>query len=445
MTPEEMRRLGHWVVDRVVDHFERGADGPAVRTGTPDALRDVLGGPPPEQPGDAMAAMELLTETALLHMQHGDHPRYFARVPGPSSFAGVLGDWLGTGFNAIAASWKGGSGPATVELVVLDWLRSLLGMPEGTEGVLASGGSLANVTALATARAVDGPGVAYLSDQTHSSIGRGLVALGFPPGDVRMIPTDEAMRMPVEAVQAAVAEDRAAGRRPGFVVASAGTTNTGSVDPLHPLADLCAEEGMWFHVDGAYGAPAALCEPGRRVLDGMERADSLVLDPHKWLFQPYDVGCLLVRRPGALDRAFHMTPEYLLDVAAIVAEVDFRNRSLELSRRSRALKIWLTFHTYGLERIRAAIERGIRLAERAEQLLRADGRFEIVTPAQLGIVTFALRGASHADHIARATAIGVDGYAALTTTLLHERSVLRLCTINPLTTEDDLAGTIARI
>ena len=445
MTPEEMRRLGHWVVDRVVDHFERGADGPAICTGTPEALRDVLGGPPPEQPGDAMAAMELLTETALLHMQHGDHPRYFARVPGPSSFAGVLGDWLGTGFNAIAASWKGGSGPATVELVVLDWLRSLLGMPDGTEGVLASGGSLANVTALATARAVDGPGVAYLSDQTHSSIGRGLVALGFAPGDVRMIPTDEAMRMPVEAVQAAVAEDRAAGRRPGFVVASAGTTNTGSVDPLHPLADLCAEEGMWFHVDGAYGAPAALCEPGHRVLVGIERADSLVLDPHKWLFQPYDVGCLLVRRPGALDRAFHMTPEYLLDVAAIVAEVDFRNRSLELSRRSRALKIWLTFHTYGLERIRAAIERGIRLAERAEQLLRADGRFEIVTPAQLGIVTFALRGASHADHVARATAIGVDGYAALTTTLLHERSVLRLCTINPLTTEDDLAGTITRI
>jgi len=445
MTPEEMRRLGHWVVDRVVDHFAQSPDGPAVRTGSPDELREVLGGLPPEQPGDPLAAMELLTDVALLHMQHGDHPRYFARVPGPSSFAGVLGDWLGTGFNAIAASWKGGSGPATVELVVLDWLRSLLGMPESTEGVLASGGSLANVTALATARAVDGPGVAYLSDQTHSSISRGLVALGFGPGDVRMIPTDDAMRMPLDVVEAAIAEDRAAGRRPGFVVASAGTTNTGSVDPLHPLADLCAEQGMWFHVDGAYGAPAALCEPGRRVLDGIERADSLVLDPHKWLFQPYDVGCLLVRRPGALDRAFHMTPEYLLDVAAIVAEVDFRNRSLELSRRSRALKIWLTFHTYGLERIQGAIERGIRLAEEAERLLRADGRFEIVTPAQLGIVTFALHGASHADHIARATAIGVDGYAALTTTLLHERSVLRLCTINPLTTEADLAGTIERI
>src|SRR3954471_1656692 len=152
MTPEEMRRLGHWVVDQVVDHFERGADGPAIRTGTPEALRDVLGGPPPEQPGDAMAAMELLTETALLHMQHGAPPRYFARVPGPSSFAGILGDWLATGFNTIATSWVGGSGPATVELVVVEWIRQLMRMPDHTDGVLVSGGSTGNLTAFATAR-----------------------------------------------------------------------------------------------------------------------------------------------------------------------------------------------------------------------------------------------------------------------------------------------------
>ena len=155
-------------------------------------------------------------------------------------------------------------------------------------------------------------------------------------------------------------------------------------------------------MDGAYGGPAALCEPGRRVLAGIERADSLVLDPHKWLFQPYDVGCLLVRRPGALDRAFHMTPEYLLDVRGIIEEVDFRNRSLELSRRSRALKLWLTFRTHGLTAISAAIARGIELAERAEELLRADARCEVVTPAQLGIVTFALRGGRHEHHTTRA-------------------------------------------
>jgi glutamate/tyrosine decarboxylase-like PLP-dependent enzyme len=389
--------------------------------------------------------MQLLTEVALLHMQHGDHPRYFARVPGPSSFTGVLGEWLGTGFNAIAASWKGGSGPATVELVVLDWLRELLGMPEGTEGVLASGGSLANVTALAAARAVDGAGVAYLSDQTHSSIGRGLVALGFPRDHVRVVTTGDDLRLTAATVAEALAADRAHGRRPGFVVATAGTTNTGAVDELEALSDLCREQGLWFHVDGAYGGPAALCEPGRRVLAGIERADSLVLDPHKWLFQPYDVGCLLVRRPGALDQAFHMTPEYLLDVRGITDEVDFRNRSLELSRRSRALKLWLTFRTHGVTAIAAAIARGIDLAERSEELLRADARFEVVTPAQLGIVTFALRDADHKRHMACTTAAAADGYAAVTTTKLHGRSVMRLCTINPLTTEDDVAGTIERL
>ncbi len=440
-----MRRLGYWVVDQVVEHFQHGADGAAVQTSTPAELRAALGGPPPAAPGDPMAAMRLLVDVALANMQHGDHPRYFSRVPGPASFAGVLGEWLGTGFNAIAASWKGGSGPATVELVVLDWLRSLLGLPDGTEGVLASGGSLANTTALAAARRADGDGVAYLSDQTHSSIGRGLLAMGFPPDDVRVIATGDDLRLTADLVAAQLDGDRAAGRRPGFVVATAGTTNTGAVDDLDGLADLCRSERMWIHVDGAYGAPAALCARGRAVLSGIERADSLVLDPHKWLFQPYDVGCLLVRRPGALDAAFHMTPEYLLDVRGETAEVDFRNRSLELSRRSRALKIWLTFHTYGLDRISAAIEHGILLAESAERMLRADQRWQVVTPAQLGIVTFALRGADHAQHTASADRLGRDGFAAVTTTRLHGRSVLRLCTINPRTSEDDVAETLDRL
>lgn len=445
MPEAEMRRLGYWVVDQVVEHFQSGADGPAVQTSSPVELRAVLGGSPPTTPGDPLAAMQLLVDVALANMQHGDHPRYFSRVPGPASFAGVLGEWLGTGFNAIAASWKGGSGPATVELVVLDWLRDLLGMPEGSEGVLASGGSLANTTALAAARQAEGDGIAYLSDQTHSSIARGLLAMGFAPEMVRVIGTGDDLRLTPDLVATQMAGDRAAGRRPGFVVATAGATNTGAVDDLVGLSDLCAAEGMWLHVDGAYGAPAALCERGRRVLTGIDRADSLVLDPHKWLFQPYDVGCLLVRRPGVLDATFHMTPEYLLDVRGETAEVDFRNRSLELSRRSRALKIWLTFHTYGLERIAAAIEHGILLAEAAERMLVADARFELVTPAQLGIVTFALHGASHEQHTSRAEALGRDGYAAVTTTRLHQRSVLRLCTINPRTGEDDVAATLERL
>ncbi|HLI58389.1 MAG TPA: aminotransferase class I/II-fold pyridoxal phosphate-dependent enzyme [Solirubrobacteraceae bacterium] len=444
MEPAEMRRLGHWVVDRVVDHFERRADGPAIAAGDADELRAALGGPLPRGPGDPLDAMQTLTEVALAHMQHGDHPRFFARVPGPSSFAGVLGEWLGTGFNAIASSWGGGSGPATVELVALDWLREALGLPEGAEGVLVSGGSMANLTAIAAARANAGPGVAYLSDQTHSSIARGLAALGFPAEEVRILPSDEDLRLPVAELQQAIDADRNAHREPRIVIATAGTTNTGVVDPLPELGDLCEQEGLWLHVDGAYGAPAALCPRGRTALKGLERADSLVLDPHKWLFQPYDVGCLYMR-PGALTAAFRMDPEYLVDVMARRGEIDMRNRTLELTRRSRALKLWLSLRVYGIDAIGTAVERGIELAEQAQDLIRDDERFTLVTPAQLGIVTFALVDGDETAHREAAARLAADGYAAVTATSLKDRSVLRLCTINPSTTEDDLRGTLERL
>jgi aromatic-L-amino-acid decarboxylase len=445
LEPDEMRRLGYWVVDRVVDHLEHGHAQPVISTGTPAELTSVLGGPPPEDAGDAIAAMSTLVDVALSRMQHGDHPRFFARVPGPSSFAAILGEWLATGFNGMTASWGGGSGTTTVELVVTDWLRSLLGMPAGTEGVLTSGGSLANITGLVAARHAMGPGVTYLSDQTHSSIWRGLLAMGVPPDQLRVLVTDDRYRMPVDVVADAIAQDRREGRHPAIVIATAGSTNTGAVDPLPGLADLCAFEDVWLHVDGAYGAPAALCEKGRAVLAGIERSDSLVLDPHKWLFQPYDIGSLLVRRPGALEAAFRMTPEYLIDVTARNEEVDMRDRSLELSRRARAIKVWLTFRTYGATKIRSAIERGIELAEHAERVLRGDERWEVVTPAQLGIVTFAASGSEDRNYAGVAASLTADGFAAVTSTTLHGRSALRLCTINPRSTEDDIDSTIDRL
>lgn len=441
----EMRRLGYWVVDRVVAHLQGIADEPAIQTGTPAELRSALGGSPPEGGGDPVQALETLADVALAHMQHGEHPRNFARVPGPSCFAGVLGEWLGTGFNAIAASWAGGSGPATVELVTLDWLRSLLGMPDGTEGVMTSGGSLANLTALAAARANDGPGVCYLSDQTHASIVRGLPALGFAADQVRILASDDEMRLPIDVLSAAVVEDKAAGRRPAFVVANAGTTNTGAVDPLPAIADLCRSEGLWLHVDGAYGASAALCDAGRRVLRGIARADSLVLDPHKWLFQPIDVGCLLVTRPGALQRAFRMSPDYLADVTGENEEVDFRDRSLELTRRARALKLWLSFRIYGVERISAAIAHGIALAEHAERVVAADREWQVMTPAQLGIVTFAERGAGHDAHAAKAAALAESGYGIVTSTKVLGQPALRLCTINPRTSTQDVSSVLQRL
>jgi glutamate/tyrosine decarboxylase-like PLP-dependent enzyme len=429
LEPEELRRLGHRIVDAIVDHTERGAQGPPIRTGEPAALRERLGAPPPDGPGDPDAAVDALLEHVLPFMQHGDHPRFFARVGSPSNPIAILGDLLAAGTNAFAGSWAGGSGPTALELVVLDWLRGWCGLPPETEGILVSGGSVGSLTALAAAREALPPGaIAWCSDQTHASVLRALRLLAVP---YEVLPTDERFRMPLEGI----------GERPGIVIATAGTTNTGAVDPLEELAALARERGHWLHVDGAYGAPAVLTERGRTALAGIEHADSLVLDPHKWLFQPYEIGSVLVRRPGALQKAFTMFPEYLRDVGVAGEEVALRDRGPQLSRGSRAVKLWLSLQTFGLDAFRAAIDRGLDLAERAERAVAASDAFEVVTPASLAILTFR----AHGDADAIAARAVADGYVVPSTTVLRGETVLRLCTINPRTTDQELDAAVARL
>ena len=446
MDSDEMRRLGYKVVDLVVDRAINRAGEPVIHEATPEALRAALGGPLPETPMDADTSLDLLAGTVLLNMQHGDHPRYFARVPGPAAFAAILGEWLGTGYNAIATSWGGASGPATLELVVIGWLAELLGLPEHTEGVLLSGGSHANLTAFAVARSELGDGVAYYTDQTHASLPRNLRAMGWSPAHLRMLQSSDRLRMDPDRLRQTIAADRDRGLTPKLVIATAGTTNTGAADPLDDLADICAEQGLWLHVDGAYGGPAALTEQGRAYLHGLARADSLVIDPHKWLFQPYDVGACFVTHPGALERCFAMNPEYLKDVKTTQGAVNFGDRSLELTRRSRALKLWMSLRTYGAGRLRTAVAHGIEMAEYAESCLRdAPQTWEIISPAQIGVVCFALRDAEPSEHARRAAQLTESGFAAVTSTTLKGRSVLRLCTINPTTTKADVAEVIRRL
>ena len=448
LPPEEMRRLGYLVVDRIVDHLERLPDLAPIRAADAGALRAALGGPPPELPGDPDAALELLFEQVLPCGQYGDHPRFFARIGSPSNYVSVLADTAAAGFNVFAGSWAGGAGAATVELVVIDWLRDLCGLPAGTEGAMVSGGSVGTITALAAARTArlggrpQADAVVYLSDQAHASNMRALELLGFAPEQVRWLPADGGFRLAPAALREAVQVDLAAGRRPFCVVATAGTTSSGAVDPLVELADLCAEHALWLHVDGAYGAPAALCPAGRAALRGIERADSLVLDPHKWLFQPYELGCVLVREPGLLERTFALDAAYLRDVSG--GEVNFRDRSLQLTRGGRALKLWLSMRVFGLAAFRDAVEHGIALAEHAEALLAARPGWEVVTPAQLGIVCFRRAGDDELQSRI-AEAMAGDGYALPSTTVLGDRVVLRLCTINPRTTFDEIERTIERM
>jgi aromatic-L-amino-acid/L-tryptophan decarboxylase len=440
LPPEEMRRLGYRVIDRIVDHWESLDSQPPVVVGDAEALRTTLGGPAPDAPGDPDAALDRLFDEVLPWASRSIHPRFFARIGSPSNFISTLADTAASGFNVLGTSWVAASGPSTVELTVVDWLRAWCGMPSGTEGLLVSGGSMASLTALVAARESRGGvgGVVYLSDQAHTSILRDLKVMG--EREVRVLPSDPAFRLPVSAVAAAVAEDRAAGRTPFAVVANAGTTNTGTVDPLDELADLCAAEGLWLHVDGAYGASAALCPPGREALTGMGRADSLTIDPHKWLFQPYEAGAVLIREPGLLERTFTMSGEYLRDTFG--GEVNFRDRGIQLTRGVRALKLWLSVEVFGLDAFRAAVARGIALAEHAEAVLRSRPGWEIVTPAQLAIVCFAHANGNESEISASTVR---DGYAAPSTTVLRGRTVLRFCTINPRTTFEEIETTIERM
>ena len=316
-------------------------------------------------------------------------------------------------------------------------------------------GQVALPCELATARKVklgerQQDAVIYCSDQVHGSNTKNLGILGFRADQVHRIESDARFRLDVTALAEAIAEDRAAGRRPFCVIGTAGTTNSGAVDPLPAIADLCRAEDLWFHIDGAYGAPAALTDEGKAKLAGLELADSLAIDPHKWLFQPFEIGCVLVRERHWLPQTFALWQEYLQDTGAAAeanGEVNFCDYGVQLTRSFRALKLWLTIQVFGLAAIRDAIAHGLAAAARAEALIRADGRFEIVTPAELGIVTFRYRPSqadSDADALQKAIveASIADGYAMAGTTVLRGRSVLRLCTINPRTTEDDLRGTI---
>jgi aromatic-L-amino-acid decarboxylase len=256
------------------------------------------------------------------------------------------------------------------------------------------------------------------------------------------VATDDALRLDVDALRAAVADDRARGRRPWCVVDTAGTTGTAAVDPLVALRRVCDADGMWLHVDGAYGAPAALCPQGRALLEGLDQADSLTLDPHKWLFQTPELGCLLVRDGALLPAAF---AAYLRDAAAGDDEVNFSDRGIQLTRQFGALKLWLSLKVHGVDAFQRAIAHGIELAEHAERVLAADPRWEVVTPAQLGIVTFRLAGdVSVVDGHTRGLvgALAADGHAYISST---EVIALRLCTDNPRTTFADVEGTIARL
>lgn len=449
LSTDEMRKFGYRVVDLLADHFANMRDGPVGAKADPIAIRPLLSGLPSEKPCDPHELLSRLERDVFPNNLHVDHPRFFAFVPGPNNFMSTMADTLASGFNVFNGTWFGGSAAAAVELEVIDWFCGFCALPKEAGGLFVSGGSVANMTALLAARNARlenriERATVYYSDQTHSSIERALRVIGFAPEQLRKLPCDEQFQLSLRSLSAAIATDRAASWRPFCVVANAGTTNTGAIDPMSDLADLCAKEELWLHVDGAFGAAAVLCDRGKESLRGLERADSISLDPHKWLFQSFECGCVLVRDATLLKSAFQIMPDYLRDVHRESAEVNFCDYGIQLTRSFRALKVWLSLHTFGLSAFRDAITRGFELAEFAEQQLRGRNGWEILSPAQMATVCFRF-GKDDALQTKLIEKMLGHGYALLTSTKLRGVVALRLCTINPRTTNQDLIETIERL
>jgi aromatic-L-amino-acid/L-tryptophan decarboxylase len=453
MDIEAMRRAGYATVDALVARLADPEADPVLRRAEAAEMRSRLGGPPPEQPGEYSAVLARVLADVLPYAARTDHPGYLAFIPSFTTWPAALAELTAAAANPYCGAWMEAAGAAQVELEVIDWFRSWLGLPAGTAGVLVSGGSAANLTALLVAReAAGGPSaesVVYVSDQAHSSLARTARAMGLRPQQVRVLPTDDRWRLSPGTVAAAVRADRSAGRVPFALCASGGSTNTGAVDPLADLADVCTAEGLRLHVDAAYGGFAALTAKGRAALAGIDRADSVTLDPHKWLYQPMECGCVLIRDGARLERTFAIHPDYLdSDAAQGAGEVNFADRGLQLSRGFRALKVWVTVQTFGLAAFRAAIQRNLELAEYAETLIRSHAELTLMAPATLGIVCFRREwpGCDEAETERRGTALAEDlergGTALVSTTRLASRHAIRLCILNPTSSEEHVRRVI---
>jgi aromatic-L-amino-acid/L-tryptophan decarboxylase len=449
LPPAEMRRLGYAAVDALVDATTDWSM-PPIRRAARDEMRALLDGPAPESGIGAGRALDRLLEDVVPHLARLDHPRYFAFIPCSGTWPAAIGDFVASALSVYAATWLEGAGPTQLELTVLDWFKQWIGFPADADGQLTSGGSTANLQAFACARELRaGPMrddlILYVSDQGHSSVARAARVLGFNADQVRVLPTGRDLRLRPEMLAAAIDTDRRRGLTPLLASVSAGTTNTGAVDPLRSLAETCRERGVWLHVDGAYGAFAALTERGKPLLDGIELADSVTLDPHKLLYQPYECGGLLVREPNGLRTAFEIVPPYLRDTRGAEGEVNLGDHGIQLSRTSHAFKLWLSIQAFGLGAFRRAIDRSLDLAERATRRVEQSGELELVAPPSLGIVCLRRRPPGIDDEAELAAlnaglAAGLErsGLGFVSSTTLDGRYAIRLCPMNHVTTEDDV-------
>ena len=443
MTAEEFRHFGHQTVDWIADYLEHVERYPVLPEIKPGQLIDALPARGPEC-GESMDAIladfERLIVPAVTHWNHPGFLGYFAISASPP---GILADMLSTALNGNGMLWKTSPAITELEQVTLRWLRQWTGLPEEWFGMIHDTASTATMHAIAAARQAVDPEtrtkggkadlVVYTSEQAHSSIEKGAMAIGMGQEHVRKIPVDAEFRMRVDALREAIERDRAAGLRPCCVVATVGTTSTTSVDPVPQIAEICANDGIWLHVDAAYAGSAAVAEEFRWALEGCGYADSLVTNPHKWLLTPFDCSVFYTRRPEIFRQAYSLVPEYLHSTADPRA-VNMMDYGVPLGRRFRALKLWFVMRSFGREGLAAAIREHCRLAREFAKKVDADERFERVAPVPFSVVCFRYKGTDE-ENQELLDAVNASGEVFLSGTVLNGRFTLHLAVGNHATTE----------
>jgi aromatic-L-amino-acid/L-tryptophan decarboxylase len=454
MTPDEFRKLGHALVEWIAEYRENVAAMPVMATVQPGEVRARLPRVPPETGESLDGLIEDLERIVMPGITHWNHPRFFAYFPSNSDLSSVLADIVATGLGVQGMSWQTSPAATELEEVVVDWLRQMVGLPDEFAGVIHDTASTATLTALLEARerstalgqfrgglqAEAKPLTVYYSEQAHSSVDKGALLAGFGAENLRPIDTDERYALRPELLRKAIADDLESGRVPSAVVASVGTTATTAIDPVHQIAEIAREFGIWLHVDAALAGAAMILPECRHLWDGVELADSVVFNAHKWLGVAFDCSIYLVREPGHLVSVMSTSPSYLL--TAVDASVrNYRDWHIQLGRRFRALKIWLLVRDQGVEGLRARLRRDLEHARWFEAEVRRAEGWEVIAPVALQ--TICVRhvpdevtsdDAINAHNLAWANLVNSSGLAYLTPAIVNGRQIVRV-SIGALTTE----------
>jgi aromatic-L-amino-acid decarboxylase len=449
MSPDEFRRAGHEVVDWIADYLAGIREYPVLPPKRPGELVDALPSSGPEQGEPIDRILADFRDLVVPDVTHWNHPRFHAYFSVSASAPGILGEMLTAALNMNGMVWK--SSPAVTELeqVTMSWLRQWLGLPDDFFGLIYDTASISTMHAIAAAREAMFPqvrtdgalhdAILYTSEHSHSSVEKGAITLGVGQKNVRKVPVDAEFRMKPDALEALIEQDLAAGKRPFCVVATTGTTSTTSIDPVPSVAAIAKKHGLWLHVDGAYGGSAAIASEFRHVLKGAELADSIVVNPHKWLFTPIDISVFYTRKPDILRRAFSLIPEYL-KTAEDPRALNLMDYGVQLGRRFRALKFWFVMRYFGHERMSGIIRCHVAWAQEFASWVRADDRFEVSAPHPLSLVCFRLRAGDDASRKLM-NALNETGEVFLSHTVLNGNFVLRLAIGNIKTSREDIVMT----